>query len=323
MNVNSHLQEEISLTHADFRSGFVALIGPPNAGKSTLLNALLGQKVSIVSPKAQTTRNLIRAVKTTDSAQIVFVDTPGFVAPEHRGALNKQLRRDVQQTRGEVEAIVLVLDAYRARKFDEYWKDSLKQLPNGDIPCIIVLNKMDLLPGREVLPLIQRISAALPAERKAQVEFVPISASKNSQLHVLLELIQKVLPVGPMLYPAETTATNSEEFLVSEMIREKVLQCLHQEIPFGAAVRIVGWEEDAAKPLVRISAEIIVERESQKGIAIGAKGAMMKSIGSMARRDIEAHLRSPVFLELRVVVIPNWTSSEAGLRKVGMFGTEE
>ncbi len=291
-----------------FRSGFIAIIGRPNAGKSTLLNTILGEKVAIVSEKPQTTRNRIRGVKNLEGAQIVFVDTPGIHRP--KGLLNEFMVREALKSLKDVDGVVYLVEATRGiDQVEEYIIASLERLK---APVILCINKVDVVEKPRVLPLIDEYS-----KRYRFTEIVPISALKGEGVEEILEIVSGLLPEGPKYFPEDILTDQPERFVVSEIIREKVFIYTRQEIPYATAVFIEEFKEDTGKNLVSIKAAINVERDSQKGIIIGKGGKMIKTIGSAARADIERLLGVKVYLELFVRVQKEWTKSLRSLREFG------
>lgn len=286
-------------------AGFVSILGRPNAGKSTLLNALLGTKVAIVAPRPQTTRNAIQGVWTSKEGQIVFVDTPGI----HKSTtmLNKRMM-DTVRASAEADVVLLVIDA-AARASDEDIEavDLVKKLK---APAIAVLNKVDQVsPKERVLETITRYQSL--ADFAA---YVPVSALKGDGLDVLRKEIVARLPVGPALYPADYLTDQPERFLAAELLREQVLRLTREEVPHAVAVMVDKWED--TPKLVRIAATIYVERPGQKTIVIGAGGAMLKRIGTAARSEIEALVGKKVFLETFVKVQPNWRENPEFLQAI-------
>ncbi|WP_088228747.1 GTPase Era [Desulfosporosinus sp. FKB] len=300
----------VSITSKEFRSGFVSVIGRPNAGKSTLLNHLLGQKVLIMSDKPQTTRNRIQCILTEERGQIVFLDTPGIHKPKHK--LGEYMVGAAKESMREVDAILYMVDL--SSEFGSGEEYIIEMLKHTKTPVVLVLNKVDLLDKEQLLQKIQQFSSL--AEFKA---IVPISAKTGENTDELLKVIFDLLPKGPMYYPEDEVTDQPERFIMAELIREKVLQLTRDEIPHSIAVVIEEVHEK--KTLVKIRGLIIVERESQKGIIIGAKGKQLKEIGSLARQDIEALLGSPVFLELWVKVKKDWRNRTDSLRNYG-YGKE-
>ena len=301
----------VSTSSKEFRSGFVSVIGRPNAGKSTLLNHLIGQKVLIMSDKPQTTRNRIQCILTEERGQIVFLDTPGIHKPKHK--LGEYMVGKAKESMREVDIILYMVDlSAEYGPGEEYIIEMLKQTKT---PCILVLNKVDLLATKELLMRKIQHFAAL-VDFKA---IVPISAKTGENSDELLNVIFAQLSKGPMYYPEDEVTDQPERFIMAELVREKVLQLTHDEIPHSIAVVIEEVEEK--KTLVKVRALIVVERESQKGIVIGAGGRQLKEISSLARLDIEALLGSKVFLEVWVKVKKDWRNRPDSLRNYG-YGKE-
>ncbi|MBA8883233.1 GTPase Era [Dokdonella fugitiva] len=289
------------------RFGRVALVGRPNVGKSTLLNAILGTKLSIVTPKPQTTRHRILGVETRDDAQIVFIDTPGL----HQGgkrALNRQLNRVARQVPEEADLLVHVIDGVRWREEDEaVWQLVSKQ----PAPCLLVVNKVDKLADKKAL---LPFAAEVTRERGyAAVHF--LAARRGDGVPALLDEIVALLPEGPAEFPPDEFTDRSERFLAAELVREQLMLQLAAELPYAAAVEIEHFEDTPG--LTRIGAVIWVEREGQKGIVIGAGGAQLKKIGSAARRTMERVFDRKVFLEVRVRVRESWSDDAAALKQFG------
>lgn len=290
-----------------FKSGFVAIVGRPNVGKSTLMNHLIGQKVAIMSDKPQTTRNKIHGVYTTKEMQIVFLDTPGIHKPQHK--LGDFMVKTAESTLREVEAVLFLVNvAEEIGGGDRYIIELLKKV---DTPVILVLNKIDLVHPEALLPII-----ASYKDLHTFAEIVPISALQGNNVETLLKQLGRYLPEGPQYYPADQITDHPEQFVCAELIREKLLHLTREEIPHSIAVAI---EDMRVEPngLVRISAVIYVERDSQKGIIIGKNGALLKEIGKQARMDIEALLGSKTFLELWVKVKKDWRNRENILQDLG------
>ena len=286
-----------------FKSGYVALVGQPNVGKSTLMNALVGQKLSIVTKRAQTTRNRILGIFTDPGAQFVFMDTPGIITP--RSALDSSMMRQVS---GAVAAADLVVHMVDARS-DRARMSSLDAI--RDLPAILVLNKMDLIAEHAALPLVEACM-----NQRSYEAVVPISALRGTNLGALKEEIRARLPNGPALYPAQMLSEHPERFFVAEIIREKVYRKFRHEVPYAVAVHISRFVEQAGRKDL-IEADITVERASQKAILIGSKGQALKSVGTAARKDIERFLDRPVFLTLFVRVRANWRNHPQHLREHG------
>jgi GTPase len=294
---------------APFRSGYIAIVGRSNVGKSTLLNSLLGEKVAIVSPRPQTTRNRITGIKTTAHAQIVFLDTPGI--HQAHSLMNRRMVDVALQTLHEVDGLLWVIDAHeRISAQDERVAELLRGVKT---PVYILLNKIDLVSKGKLLPLMQRCSELLPGK-----EIVPVSALKGDNLPLLLELIEKSLPVGPRYFPGDEVTDQSERFLAAEIIREKVFLLTREEIPYGVAVTIDEFTEKAEKNLIVIKATIHTERDSHKPILIGKHGSMLKEIGIQTRAELEALLGCKIFLELFIRVDKGWTQRPHTLSEMGL-----
>jgi GTPase len=292
-----------------FRSGYIAIVGRPNVGKSTLLNQLLGEKVAIVSPKPQTTRNRITGIKTTASSQVVFLDTPGI--HQARSLMHRRMVDIALATLHEVDGVLWLLDAHeRIGPEDERIAETLRGVKN---PVFALLNKIDLVSKGKLLPLIQRCSELLPDK-----EIVPISALKGNNLPLLLELIEKGLPEGPKFFPEGEFTDQSERFIAAEFIREKIFLLTREEIPYGTGVSIDEFTEKEEKNLIVIKATIHTERDSHKPILIGKRGAMLKEIGTKAREDLEALLGCKIFLELFIRVDRGWTQDPNALTELGL-----
>jgi GTP-binding protein Era len=288
------------------RCGLVAIVGRPNVGKSTLLNALVGQKISITSAKAQTTRHRITGVRTVEGAQFVFVDTPGFQT-RHGAALNRTLNRTVQGTLADVDVVLLVAEAGKWGAADEA---VLKLVPPGT-PVILVANKLDGVKRRaDLAPWLQSMQAV-----HAFAEFVPLSAQKSGDAERLLAIVRPYLPEQPWLHDEDTLTDRSERFLAAEIVREKLFRLTGDELPYASTVVIEQYTEEGN--LRRIAASIVVEREAQKGMVIGSGGERLKRIGSEARQELETLLDAKVFLELWVKVRSGWADDEAHLRSYG------
>ena len=292
-----------------FRSGTIAIVGRPNVGKSTLLNQILGEKVAIVSPKPQTTRNRVTGIRTSESSQMVFLDTPGI--HQARSLLNRRMVDVALATLHEVDCVLWLLAAQeRIGPEDERIAETLAAVAN---PVLVLLNKIDLVSKGKLLPLIQRCSEMLPGK-----EIVPISALQGDNLPLVLELIEKGLPGGPKLFPEGEYTDQSERFLASEIIREKIFLLTREEIPYGVAVTIDEFTEKEEKNLIVIKATVHTDRDSHKGILIGKRGAMLKEIGTQAREELEALLGCKIFLELFIRVDEGWTRDPNALREMGL-----
>jgi GTP-binding protein Era len=291
------------------RSGMVAIAGPPNAGKSTLMNVLLGQKISIVTPKPQTTRNRILGVVNGEGHQIVLIDTPGLHKADQ--PLNREMVKIATGSLTDVDAILFLLDASLPIDFEEDKQKELSgYLEQSSAPALLVLNKMDLIDKRKLLPLIEKCRKIYPFEA-----ILPISAKLAEGTTLLVEEILKYLPVGPRYFPEDIPTDVTERFLVGEIIREKVFLLTGQEIPYSTAVIVDSFDEQ--KKLITIHASIVLERTSQKGIVIGKGGHKLKSIGIAARKDIEKMVGQKVLLKLWVKVKKNWSHNESFLKELG------
>ena len=291
------------------RSGFVALAGRPNAGKSTLINSLIGEKVAIVSSKPQTTRSEIRGIYTDEECQIIFTDTPGIHKPKFR--LESRMNKEAADVIQGVDLIYLVVDAsVPYAKGDEF---VLNMVKNTGLPVFLILNKMDKMQPENIVTVIQQWQ-----ERYEFAEYFPLSAKFGRSFEDLIKTTRKYLPEGDLLYPAEMTSDGAENFRIAELIREKILTQTEDEVPHASAVLIENKE--FKKDKVYIQAMILVERDSQKGIMIGKQGQMLKKIGSLAREDIEKLLGKKVFLELFVRVENEWRSRDARITEYGYGG---
>ena len=286
-----------------FKSGFVSLVGRPNAGKSTLLNALVGQKVAIVADKPQTTRTSIQGVLTLPEAQIVFIDTPGIHKADSQ--LNKRLMDTVRASLEERDLLLFLADATRAFSVED--RRALDLATKTGTPVVLVLTKVDLLPDKsKLLPLIEQYK-----ELHAFADYLPVSAVKRTGLEELRQAILQHLPEGPAYFPEDHVTDQPERFLAAELVREKVLQVTRQEVPHSVAVAVDRWEETPA--LTRIYATIRVERPGQKAIVIGKKGAVLVKIGTLARHEMEKLFGVKIYLDLHVRVQPGWREEAAFL----------
>ena len=301
MEDSAPLFEDISDDHT---SGYVAIVGKPNVGKSTLMNALLGEKLSIVTKKPQTTRHRVIGIHSGPEHQAIFLDTPGIIEPRYE--LHESMMGQVQ---GAIQDADLLLFLHEATQ-DEPDTQSLKKV--GDTPAFLVLTKMDLLPQEEALPLVESYE-----DLRAFGEVVPTSAKRGFNLQTLLHLVLDALPEGPPYYPKEMISEHPERFFVAEMIREKVYKHYHQELPYSAQVNIVAYEERSGQKKDYIDAEIVVMKKSHKGILIGEGGKALKKVGMTAREDIEAFVERPVYLNLHVKVQENWRDRKSMLRSYG------
>ncbi len=293
------------------KSGFVALIGRPNAGKSTLLNALVQQKVAIISPKPQTTRNSIRAIRTDADSQIIFVDTPGIHKPKHE--LGTQMNKEAYSAASGVDLIYYLVDgSVPFGSGDEFVLNTLRQM---HLPVYLILNKIDLLEKEQLIDLL------LAWQRRMDFkEIIPISAKTQINLDQLIEVTKNDLTDGVQYYPADQVCDYPEQFIMAEIIREKVLLLTEEEVPHSVAVVIERIRKNREHLI--INAMILVERDSQKGIIIGKQGRMIKQIGTLAREELQGLLGEPIFLELFVRVEKDWRNKKAKLQQLGYIQTE-
>ena len=290
------------------RAGFVALVGRPNVGKSTLLNRLVGYRVAAIASKAQTTRNQIRGIVTESDMQIVFVDTPGLHATG-KTLLNRSLNASAIAALEEVDVIAMLVEAGRFTEEDEY---VLKRLENVRQPVVLVINKLDRLKSpSDVLAFIGQMN-----DRYDFAEIVPLSAQTGANCDELLKALKQYLPESDLLFPEDQITDKSVRFIVGELIREQIMQKLHQEIPYSIAVEVEEFDEQ--QRLVRIGAVVWVEREGQKAIVIGKKGQMLKAIGSSARASIEGFLEKKVYLRLWVKVSEDWQNDSRRWQQFGI-----
>ena len=294
----------------DFRSGFIAIVGRPNVGKSTLLNGLLQEKLAIVSSKPQTTRNRIMGVITGDSYQAVFLDTPGIHTPHNR--LGEYMMQTVRESLQGIDALVVVADASRIAETD---RKLIEEMSGQDVHKILVLNKIDLLPKTKLLHCIQSFSQA------GYDEIVPVSALTGDGTELLKNILIASLPPGPKYFPDDTLTDQPERFICAEMIREKALHLLKDEVPHGIGVEVLGVQKVSPR-LTEINATLYCERPSHKGIIIGKHGGMLKQIGTDSRRDIEALLNTHVNLKLWVKVRPDWRNHPGDLKTLGYTAKE-
>lgn len=296
-----------------YKSGFISIIGRPNVGKSTFLNRVIGQKIAIMSDKPQTTRNKVQGVLTLNDAQMIFIDTPGIHKPKHK--LGDFMVKVATNTLKEVDLILFMINATEGYgRGDEFIIEKLK---NVNTPVFLVVNKIDAVHPDELLPLIEKYQALYPF-----AAVVPISALQGNNVETLLDQIKEHLPEGPQYYPADQVTDHPERFIISELIREKVLHLTREEIPHSIAVVIDSIKKMEKGDTINVMATIVVERDSQKGIVIGKQGKMLKEVGSRARVDIENLLGSKVFLELWVKVQKDWRNKASQLRDYG-FNEDE
>ena len=289
----------------NFHTGFIAIVGRPNVGKSTLLNVLVGQKISITSKKPQTTRHRITGIRTDEASQLIFVDTPGFQL-EHKNALNRAMNKSVTSTLSSVDVVLFVIEALH---FDERDKRVMQLLPDSR-PVILVINKIDTVEDKgELLPFIDRLSKEF-----AFAEIVPIAAEK-AQIESLPSTIRKYIPEGPPMYEADDVTDRNERFLAAEIIREKIFRLLGEEVPYSASVMIEQFTQEGN--LRRIHASVIVDKPGQKAILIGKGGEKMKAISTQARKDMETLFCSKVYLEVWVKIKSGWADDERAVKSLG------
>ena len=291
-----------------FKSGFVSIIGAPNVGKSTLLNQLIGEKLAIISPKPQTTRNRILAVKTNPGFQMIFLDTPGI--HQAKGNLNLAMVRTALATLATVDVILFLVEAHLPNNKSN--QSVLEALQNVETQALLVVNKIDLVSKESLAPIVERFQSLHQFKGSAL-----ISALHGTGIDDLVAHIIPLLPVGPAYYPEDTLTDLPERFFCAEIIREKIMHLTSEEIPYAVAVTIGSFKEDEQKNLIRIQADIHVERASQKGIVIGKGGSMLREIGKQARLDMEKLLGSRVFLELWVRIQKKWRKDPRALKEFG------
>lgn len=290
------------------RAGYAALLGRPNVGKSTLLNRLIGQKLSITAPKPQTTRHVILGIQTLPDAQIVYVDTPGLHRQNGRRAMNRYLNRTAASVLGYVDVVVFLIEALRWTDEDE---DVMNRLADFQGPVVLAVNKVDRIADKaQLLPFLQEAAA-----RRDFIEVVPLAAINGNNVAALEAVIARLLPAGDFPFPSDQITTASERFLAAELIREKLTRLLREELPYALTVEIERFVEEGR--LARIHAVIWVERDSQKGIVIGEKGATLREVGRQAREDMERLFDRKVFLQTWVKVREGWSDDERALRSLG------
>jgi GTPase len=298
----------------EYKSGFVAIIGRPNVGKSTLMNQIIGQKIAIMSDKPQTTRNKIRAVYTSEEGQIIFLDTPGVHKPRSR--LGDLMNKMVEDALREVDLILFLIDASeKLGAGDEFIIEKLREVKT---PVYLVINKIDKVHPEDLLPIIEQYRQLYPF-----AEIIPVSALQGNNVNRLMEQLLKELPEGPQFYPPDQVTDHPERFIVAELIREKVLHLTREEIPHSIAVVIEQMKtREGNENLVDIYATIYTERQTQKGILVGKQGAMMKEIGKRARQDIERLLGTKVYLNLWIKVKKDWRNQENLFKNFGFHDEE-
>jgi GTP-binding protein Era len=296
-----------------FRSGYVTIIGEPNVGKSTLMNSVLKQKISIVTNKPQTTRHKVLGIFSTGTCQIVFLDTPGIITPRY--LLHDAMMRSATSAIADADVLLFMIDATAPNAgAGPPQAGAFSRLEGFRKPVFLVINKIDLVPKANLLPIMGSYAAAFQF-----AEVFPVSALDGEGTEALLRALVPLLPVHPPYYPTDIVSEHSQRFFVSEIIREKIFLMCHEEIPYSTTVDIVEFKErEEGKWFV--SADVIVERDSQKGIVIGKKGAMLKEIGRQARQSIEGFVEHPVFLELHVRVREKWREKEEWIKRLGYGG---
>lgn len=292
-----------------FKSGFVTVIGRPNVGKSTLINSLTGEKLSIISDKPQTTRNVVRAIITKEDCQVVFIDTPGIHKPKNK--LGEFMVNVATNTMNGVDVVLYVVEATDTKPGPGDMH-IMEQLKGVDTPIILVINKTDLVQKERILTLISAYKDILEFK-----SIIPVSAAGGDEMEIIMDEIKKLLPEGPKYFPEDMMTDQTERVLVAELIREKVLHFLNEEVPHGVGVEIISFKERDGKDLIDIQANIYCEKDTHKGIIIGKQGKMLKKIGMNARQEIEDLLGSKVFLQLWVKVKPDWRNSNLMLKTLG------
>lgn len=293
-----------------FKSGFVTIIGRPNVGKSTLMNHLIGEKISIISNKPQTTRNTIQTILTRENYQVIFLDTPGIHKPKHK--LGEYMVRMANKTLNEVDLILFLINPDEAiGAGDKYIIEHLKTVKT---PVILIINKVDIFKNENIAKTIENYSREFSFK-----EVIPISALTGKNIDKLEEIIVDNLPEGPQYFPSDMITDQPEKFIVSEIIREKILKNLDEEVPHGTAVEIISMKEEKGSKLININATIYCEKDSHKAIIIGKGGLMLKKIGQSAREDMEALLGSKIYLELWVKVKKDWRDTSSTLKDLGYY----
>lgn len=310
----SNRHSEISSDAQVFKSGFVSIIGAPNVGKSTLLNSIVGQKLAIVTPKPQTTRNQIRGIVTTDTHQIVFVDTPGLMAPKYR--MQSEMVRTAYGAMRDADVVLFVVDS--AKRNDIIEKRILERLNRSKTSnAILVLNKVDLVDKPQILPVFEDFS-----QRFDFHDMIPISAKTGDGVDILLEQVKSFLPAGPLYFPKDQLSDLPERFFISETVREKIMLITQREVPYSTAVVVEEFEQRKKRnteDIIYIRAIVYTEKQTQKQIIIGKGGKLIKRVGELARIDIERFLNTSVFLELYVTVKTDWRKDIQKLRELGGF----
>lgn len=298
------------MTQEKFKSGFVTIVGRPNVGKSTLINHIIGEKITITSDKAQTTRNRVQGIYTTDNEQIVFIDTPGIHKPKHQ--LGRYMVKSALSTLNEVDIVLFMINV--SEKMGPGDRFIIERLKTVESPVFLVMNQIDKVHPDELLPMIEAYQEELNFD-----EVIPVSALDGNNVDRLMEVISSYLEEGPQYYPTDQISDHPEYFIVQELIREKVLELTREEIPHSVAVQTESMEK-IDEDMIEVRATIVVERGSQKGIIIGKRGSMLKEIGTRARKDIQKLLGSKVYLELWVQVKADWRNTP---RDLGDFGYQK
>lgn len=292
-----------------FKSGFVTIVGRPNVGKSTLLNRLTGEKIAITSDKPQTTRNAIKSIITTEEFQVIFIDTPGIHKPKNK--LGDYMVTTAFNTLDEVDAVLFLVDATDSEPEagDRFIIDRLKEIKT---PVFLLINKIDLIPKEMLLSRMKAFG-----ELKKFKTIIPVSALKADGISIIMDELKNILPEGPKYFPEDILTDQPEKLLAAELIREKMLHLLSDEIPHGTGVEVISFKQRENKDLLDIQANIYCEKESHKAIVIGKEGSMLKKIGSLARQEMENLLGSRIYLQLWVKVKPDWRNSDNMLRTLG------
>ncbi|MCK8826986.1 GTPase Era [Natroniella acetigena] len=291
-----------------FKSGFIAVVGQPNVGKSTLINSLIGEKIAITSRKAQTTRNKIQCILTLDGAQLIFIDTPGIHTPQDK--MGKYLNKTAYNVLKGIDLVLFVVDVNYPPNAED--KRIASELEKFDSPILLVLNKVDAIKKSDLARRIKEYERLLEPD-----DLLSISAKQETNLEQLVELMIDFLSEGPQYYPDNMITDQIEQFIIAELIREKILKHTHQEVPHSVAIEVIDFVEREDKGLIEIRVNIYVERSSQKGIIIGKNGKMLKKIGTQARQDIEDLLSTKVFLDLWVKVEKDWRDEDDALKMLG------
>jgi len=293
----------------EYKSGFFSIIGRPNVGKSTLVNLLTGEKVAIMSPKPQTTRNIIKTVITDSEAQIVFIDTPGIHKPKNK--LGDYMLNLALDSLNEVDGVLFLVEA-TDKEIGPGDRIIIENLNKIKVPVFLIINKIDLIDKESILPLIEKYSGMMSFK-----QIIPVSALQSETAEIVISEIKKVLKPGPKYFPDDMLTDQPEKVIVQELIREKILLSVKDEVPHGVGVDVILFKEKPEKQLIEIQANIFCERDSHKGILIGKNGAMLKKIGSLARVDIERFLGTKVYLQLWVKVKNDWRNSSLMLNSLG------